>query len=284
MTGDASTRADHEPAASPIEQSLWQPNIARFWNFAGGGKDNLARDRAVISRAERGFPLLGEMARANHQFLLRATAYLATEQRITQFLVLGPGIPADDNLHFHDTVRAFNPIAKVLYVDNDPIVLAHARHGGGSHRNTYVVDGDIFDAKQLLERAEVSTFLNWSVPIGIICTAVLHYHPGETADVAAIMQTYIKAAAVGSCTAISHFLDPGVDDFDVRRLEQLLNTGLGLPVRFRTLAEIKELFPDQDLLAPGAVPCRYWPDPEADAPATFPCIAGGIGQKLDRQH
>lgn len=272
--------SSHVAAIAPIlADNLERANTARVWNFVSGGKDNFHRDRDLARlTAEQGFPNLTSMAYANHQFLLRASAYLAKEQRIAQFLVLGPGLPAD-SICLHDTIQAFSPSARVLYVDNDPVVLAHARHGVSTARSALVVEADIFDPKALLDQREVTTFLDWSAPIAIICTAALHYHPDD-ADATGVMQTYIEAAADGSCTAISHFLDPGREDFDVRRFETLLSTGLEVPVHFRTLDQIEELFPGQDLLAPGAVPCLYWPEADDDAPGVLlTCIAGGIGKK-----
>ncbi|HEY3514522.1 MAG TPA: SAM-dependent methyltransferase [Kribbella sp.] len=277
MPRDVARLAAVEPI---LAEHLKRVNIARFWNYAGQGKDNFARDRAVVDAiARQGFPVLPTLAHDNHRFLLRAAGYLAHEQRISQFLVLGPGLPADA-IYLHDTVQAFTPSAKVLYVDNDPVVLAHAWHGISSARCAQVVEADIFDPKSLLDRKEVTTFLDWSAPIAIICTAALHYHPGDTADVAGVMQTYIDAAAEGTCTAISHFLDPGLEGFDVRGLEAALSTELEVPVQFRTIGQIEELFPDQELLAPGAVSCVHWPEPDENAPgAVLTCIAGGIGRK-----
>ncbi|WP_329484207.1 SAM-dependent methyltransferase [Kribbella sp. NBC_01484] len=117
--------------------------------------------------------------------------------------------------------------------------------------------------------------------MAIIQTATLHHHPGPASDIARIMQTYVDAAAPGSCTVISHFLDPqDVVSGAVRRIEQrLLDSSAGTGW-FRTVDEIRSLFPGQCLVGPGVVPCYQWPDTYAEATNwTQGCIAGGIGQK-----
>lgn len=278
MVQHASPRAaDQQADISPVARHLWIPNVARFWNAAAGGKDNVALDRGLVAQANKIGVIRRWLTEPNHRFLLRTAQHLVKEERITQFLVLGPGLPPD-GVYLHHIVQSLNLTAKVLYVDNDPVVLAHARALDGDRGLEMVVDADIFEPKSLLGRKEVTKFLDWSAPIAIICTAVLHYHPGDTHDVAAVMQTYIDAAADGSCTVVSHFLDAGEAATAAQKLEALLSSGLDTPARFRSLPEIAELFPDQEVLPPGVVPCPHWPEREDDD-LTPAYIAGGIGKK-----
>ncbi|MGW6196984.1 SAM-dependent methyltransferase [Kribbella sp. NPDC055110] len=283
MTRRGSSRAKDQGQEEPeFPEYLQHPNIARVWSYAAGGKDEFAPDRKVVESMNTGqFPnVLGWMARANHQFLLRALIYLVASHRMQQFLVLGPGIPPD-GIYIHDTVQRYNPSAKVVYVDTDRIVLTRARGAfNGRPGQQLVVDADIFDPKALLADEEVTTFLDFSKPIAIICTAVLHYYPGTTADVADLMQTYLDAVPVGSCTVLTHFLDFDENGWDMQQFADALFVRLHAPVHCRTIEEIAQLFPDQDLMGPGVVPCLHWPHEEDDDPPMITtAIAGGIGKK-----
>lgn len=283
MTRRGGSRAeDQREEQLEFPEYLQDPNIARVWSYAAGGRDEFAPDRDVVESLNTGqFPnVLRWMALANHQFLLRALVYLATSHRMQQFLVLGPGIPPD-GIYVHETVQRYNPSAKVLYVDFDRIVLTHARGAFNGHPGQQlVVDADVFDPKALLAEPEVTTFLDFSKPIAIICTAVLHYYPGTTADLAELLQTYVDAVPVGSCTVLTHFLDFDEDGWDMQQFADALSRRLLTPVHCRALEEIAQLFPDQEVLAPGVVPCLHWPHhDDDDRPMITTAIAGGIGKK-----
>jgi hypothetical protein len=283
MTRRRSSRANQRRQEHPeFPEYLQHPNVARVWSYAAGGKDEFAPDRNVVESMNKAqHPgVLGWLARANQQFLLRALAYLVTSHRMQQFLVLGPGIPPDA-VYVHETVQRYNPSAKVVYVDTDRIVLSRARGAfNGRPGQQLVVDADIFEPKALLANEEVTTFLDFSEPIAIICTAVLHYHPGTTTDVANLMQTYVDAVPTGSCTVITHFLDFDEHGWDMEVFAEALSLRLQTPVHSRTLEEIAQLFPGQEMLAPGVVPCLHWPhEDDHDPPMITTAIAGGIGKK-----
>ncbi|MFG1820628.1 SAM-dependent methyltransferase [Kribbella sp. NPDC049174] len=254
-------------------------STARVWNLALGGKDNFRVDRDVLAAIHEVAPGFSALATANQQFVSRAATYLA-RLGITQYLDCGPGLPPGD--HIHDVVQKINPAAKVLYVDNDPIVLSHAHALLATNANTHVLDSDIFAPDELLKHKDVTTFLDWSRPIAIFHTANLHHHHGD--GLTALLQTYIDAAAPGSCTVISHFLDPEEPAITARCREiekRLLDSTLGTGW-FRTLDQIHAMFPGQDLLSPGLVPCHQWPNDDNEANSWIEaCIAGGIGQKRD---
>ncbi|MEU4607520.1 SAM-dependent methyltransferase [Kribbella sp. NPDC023972] len=257
--------------------NLSRPNIARVWNAALGGKDNFALDRALLADITEVAPQFRDLAKANEEFKLRACKRLTRELGITQYLELSCGLPAE-GVYLHEVVTALNPMARVLYVDGDPIVVSHARGQIAGDRRALALEADAVDPDRLLQRDEVR-FLDWTKPIAIICTATLHYHSGELA--AAVMQTYIDAAPPGSCTVLSHFLDPeDASTGAVRRIEKQLHASPVGTGAFRTLAEIRALFPDQDLLDPGVVRCYQWPDLDTEAASWIQgCVAGGVGQK-----
>jgi SAM-dependent methyltransferase len=271
----------------------WAPMVdttgassARLWNLAQGGKDSYAADRRLFAGIKEIAPQFSDLAKANQEFLLSACQHLAGELGIAQYVDCGPGLPVGERLH--DIVQAIRPIAKVLYVDNDRAVLSHARTFVGGNDCVRVVPGDIFAPEELLRSEDVNAFIDWSEPVAIIQTATLHHHSGDASDLVRTMQTFVDAAAPGSCTVISHFLDPEDAATDaVRRIEkQLLDSAIGTGW-FRTLDEIRSLFPDQDLLDPGVVACHQWPRPNTEEPDSIAettnwiraCIAGGIGQK-----
>src|SRR4051812_40438921 len=134
-----------EPASrggTVAQDLLTRASSARFWNLAQGGKDHYAVDRRLIVGVQEIAPQFGGMAAANQEFLLRACEYLAGTAGVTQFVDCGPGLPVGDRVH--DIVQAINPTANVLYVDNDPAVLAHARSFVVANEHVRVVDGDIF--------------------------------------------------------------------------------------------------------------------------------------------
>ncbi len=292
-------RSAQRSSPAPIElfkdgRSL--PNAARFWNAAGGGRDAFHIDRELfydldakvqdlISRERKARTLsdasFAALVDANRQFVHRASAYLAGQLGIDQYIDLGVGLPVDD--HIHRIVQSINPDAKVLYVDNDPMAVRKAQGlFESSNSHIRVVDADIFAPKELLHHKEVASFLDWSKPVAIFATATLHEHPdGTTEQLAEIMRTYIDHASPDSCTVISHFFDPELPDWNdaIQTIQNELHSGLGRGT-FRTRAEIEALFPNQRLLAPGVVPCLHWPTSADDQTIWIQtCIAGGVGQK-----
>lgn len=280
------------PARSALEAAgarVHLPATSRLWDLAGGGKDHFKADRALYEEITQitSMPLKW-LAAANTHFVHGAAEYVAAELGSAQYIDLGVGIPSrTGNLHHLVqplVEKAEDAEAKVVYVDQDPIVLAHARALlADDYRLVRVVDGDVFEPAELLRQDELVEFLDWDQPIALFCTAVLHYHPGSAADAAAVMQTYVDALPVGSCTVITHFHDPGEWYSDsLRQIEEAFtSSGLG-PGWFRTKADIESMFPGQTLIQPGiALCCEWWPDLESKVRDVWvqECIAGGIGQK-----
>ncbi|GAB3943641.1 SAM-dependent methyltransferase [Kribbella albertanoniae] len=275
-----SSQHDPHPDTADVGFNIGVPASARVWDCLLGGKNNYASDREVVAAIRDLAPEFSMVAVDNQQFLIRAGAYLAGELGITQFLDCGAGLPISNPLHA--VVQAVRPDAKVLYIDNDSIVLAHARALLQTNDNTEVVAADIFDPTTLLENDIVKTFFDWSQPVAIIHTATLHHHPGEAAELTEVMQTYIDAVAAGSCTVISHLVDPDQPGGHrvARDIEKIFLAGLSTGW-FRAPDEIAALFPGQELLNPGIVACRHWPNqpPEKSDNVFRDLIVGGIGRK-----
>ncbi|WP_427891457.1 SAM-dependent methyltransferase [Kribbella sp. GL6] len=255
------------------------PSLARVWDALQGGKDNRVVDRAEAARLEQAV-CLSELVAANADFRRRALAHLAGPRRVTQFIDCDPGFPNPASAS--TILHRFAPQAKVLYADNDPLVLAHCRALLEADSRVRVVDADIFDPKAVLHDDAVRTFFDWSAPIALLHTATLPHYPGDRGP-AAVMRGYVEALPAGSYTVVSHFAMPEQDS--LRRMATIAETALtDGPIGtgwFRPLDQIATLFPDQDLLDPGLVPCDAW-HPAEDAPehgaSIRQCLVGAIGR------
>ncbi len=236
-----------------------KPSIARLYDFFLGGKDNYAVDRELAEQILVVNPDGPVLARDNRGFLVRAVRYLCAQRGITQFLDCGSGLPAAENTH--QVLHKINPEARVLYVDNDPIVLAH---GAAMLTSTTsrIVYGDIREPDELLNQPEVREFFDWSQPIGLLHFGILHHIPGD--GVFSIMDTYLNAMPPGSLVAISHFFNPhdGTEVAERAAACEALMLGGDLGAgEFRTREQIEQLFRGWPLIEPGLTfLTEWWPD------------------------
>jgi hypothetical protein len=195
--------------AGPEEVQLWdvfaRPSIARIYDCLLGGKDNIEVDREVAAHLAEVQPLVVAGARANRAFVRRATAFLA-KLGIAQYIDLGSGLPT--GLNVHEVAQRVNPDAKVVYVDNDPIVLVHGRALLEDNHRTIVVEGDIREPEQILADRQVRDLINVGQPIAVLCAAILHF-VGDDAEPAGIVRTFADVMAPGSALVISHVVDDG---------------------------------------------------------------------------
>jgi len=274
---DAATRTERVPVGvDPTRAS-----IARVYDAFLLGKDNYEIDREVLHKVQKAAPEAQDLAFENRGFLIRACRFLASQTGITQFLDLGSGLPTAENTH--QVVQRLAPEAKVLYIDNDPVVLAHGRALLEENENTLFVSADIFDPDAVLSLSEVNDFLDFSQPIAVIQNGTLHHYIGD--DGPQIMQKYVDAVVPGSYTVIAHFFDPETPEHSqIARMmeEKFVHSPMGSGV-FRTRKQLLELFPGQELVPPGLVLCDdWWPDGPRVKPLNQveECIAGGVGRKL----
>lgn len=161
------------------------PHSARIWNYWLGGKDNFAVDRAAGDEYMHAFPGVVDVARASRQFLIRSVKYLAGEAGIRQFLDVGTGLPTEDNTH--EVAQRIAPDSRIVYVDNDPMVLAHARSlliGTPQGASAYV-DADLRDPERIL--AEAASLLDFSRPVGLILSGIMGHVP-DTGEAQAIVR------------------------------------------------------------------------------------------------
>jgi hypothetical protein len=260
-------------ALSEIDTSV--AHIARVYDYWLGGKDNFAPDRAAAEAAMREDPHVVEGVRGNRAFLARAVRYLVGQAGIRQFLDIGTGIPAADNTH--EVAQHAAPESRVVYVDNDPIVLAHARAllNSGSEGATAYLDQDLRNVAEIAR--EAGGTLDFSKPVAVMLIGILHCIPDED-DPASIVRQLMAAVPAGSYLAISHpandMSDPGV-----RRLASRLNELMPVKLRFRSRAEVAALFDGLELVEPGLVRVPEWrPDPHTDV--TNPAaLWGGVARR-----
>jgi S-adenosyl methyltransferase len=251
------------------------PHPARVYNYWLGGKDNYAADREAGNLAVKAFPDTVASVRANRAFLARAVRYLAGEAGIHQFLDIGTGLPSADNTH--EAAQSVVPECRVVYVDNDPIVLAHARALLTSSTGaTAYVDADLRDTEKILEAA--ANTLEFSEPVAIMLIGVLHFIT-DADDPYGIVTTLLDAVVPGSYLVIAHVakdIHPEqMAEFQRRMNEQHPET----PGTLRTHDEVSRFFAGTELLEPGVVQPSQWrprTDLEASAPTALWC---GVARK-----
>lgn len=267
-------------ATTPIVPT--KPSIARVYDAFLGGTDNYEVDREVVRGVKKAAPEAADLAIENRAFLIRVCRFLASQTGITQYLDCGSGLPTAENTH--QVVQRVHPGARVVYVDNDPLVLAHSRALLDGNESAVIVAEDIFEPERLLGNELVRSHLDWSKPIALLHMGTLHHYNGEdTRTRKDIMRTYLDALPPGSYVAISHFLDPEDEDSETaRKMEHMfLHSMMGSGI-FSTKRELEELFNGADMVQPGLVRCTdWWPDGPRLKPlnAAQRCIAGGVAHK-----
>jgi len=254
-----------------------EPNVARMYDYMLGGKDNFPADREA---ARRTFHVLGEdvvrgTVQQNRRFLGRAVRYLAREAGIRQFLDIGTGLPTMGNVH--EVARSVAADSRVVYVDNDPVVISHAGYTLHGVEGTAIVDHDLRDPAGITGDARVRSVLGFDRPIAVLLVAILHFL-ADADDPAGIVARYISALAPGSYVVISH----STDEFapDRTHAASAAATERGATWLPRPKDEIARMFNGRDLVEPGLVLVPHWrpeaePGPDADQAWTY-CGIGTV--------
>jgi S-adenosyl methyltransferase len=234
---------------------------ARMYDYLLGGKDNYAADRAASEEMLKIYPETAFSARANRAFLGRAVRYLAGEAGIRQFLDIGTGIPTAGNTH--EVAQAVAPESRVVYVDYDPIVLAHARalltsNGEGA---TEYIDSDLRDTGTILTQAR--QLLDFTKPVAVTLLAILHAIP-DAGDPYAIVAALMDAVPPGSYLAISHGASDLIDPEALQGLYDSFKGKVQQQFQWRTREQVARFFAGTDLVEPGLVRVDDWrPEPGA---------------------
>ncbi|MEV4734374.1 SAM-dependent methyltransferase [Saccharopolyspora sp. NPDC049426] len=238
---------------------LDKPSAARCYDFYLGGAHNFAVDRELANKVLDVVPNVKEVALNNRAFLRRAVRY-CLDQGIRQFLDIGSGIPTAGNVH--EIVHAVDPQARVVYVDNEPVAVAHSRSILNGNENATIVQADLRDVDDVLESPETQRLLDFSQPVAVMMVALVHFVP-ESAKPREIIGRYHDKLAPGSYLGFSHVTGEEFPE-GVQGLVKLYENSTN-PVTLRTRAEVAELVSDFELVDPGVVYVSEWhPDSPED--------------------
>ncbi|MBO2454393.1 SAM-dependent methyltransferase [Actinomadura barringtoniae] len=243
---------------APQGIDVTKPSVARVYDAALGGKDNFEVDRVVLAQLAEGTPGVAEMAKINRRTLGRAVRVMAGELGVRQFLDLGAGLPSAENTH--QVAQSIAPESRVVYVDKDPIVLAHGRALLAEDDRTAVITADLREPESVLKQQQVTRLIDFEQPVGVMLVAILH-HLHDDEDPKGLLDAYMDAVPPGSPVFITHFcsFSPVAEALQEKFL-RLLGTG-----RFRSPEEITAYFDGYELLEPGVVPNPHW-RPDGRAP------------------
>ena len=261
--------------AEPVPFDTSVAHIARVYDYWLGGKDNFAADRAAGDQAIKVFPNIPLSARANRAYQARVVRFLAGEAGIRQFLDIGTGIPTAN--HTHQVAQLVAPECRVVYVDNDPIVLSHARALLASHPAgaTDYVDSDLRDPQKILDGA--LRLLDFSRPVAVMLMAILQ-HIGDEHDPYAIVATLMDAVPPGSYLALSHPASD-IDAEAMAKMAVVLNQMIAEKVTFRDRAAVSGFFAGLELVEPGLVQASKW-RPASEMEAASPAaLWAGVARK-----
>ncbi len=258
--------SDHEELDTGVPQS------ARVYDFLLGGKDNYEADRAVGAALVAQAPALSVMVRAQRALLARLVRYLVREAGVTQFLDIGTGIPSADNVH--EVAQALAPDSRVLYVDNDPIVLAHARAlmRSTSAGHTAFVHADVRRPEEILGHPTLPAVIDSSRPVALLLIGIVHHLRDDDAPYD-VVRTLVDWLPSGSYLAV---VTPSAD-FDPSMMASIAATAerSGIPYVPRSKADTERFFAGLELVDPGVVPILGWrPDEE---PADVRAVHGWAG-------
>ncbi|MGW5442107.1 SAM-dependent methyltransferase [Streptomyces asiaticus] len=250
------TGSGPEPPNTPLNQG--RPHSARMYDYFLGGKDNYVADREAAAKVLTLWPGVMIAARTNRAWMHRAVRFLAAERGIRQFLDIGTGIPTRPNLH--EVAQGIAPESRVVYVDNDPIVLAHAQAllKSRPEGRTAYVHGDVTEPEAILASPDLTEVLDLSQPVALSLVSLLHFVPDEWGPYD-LVQRLVDALAPGSFLVLSH-ITPDFDPEATQKTVQVYHSG-GIQGKIRTRDEVERFFTGLELVEPGLeVPHRWRAD------------------------
>jgi S-adenosyl methyltransferase len=250
-------------------------HIARVYDYWLGGKDNFEADRTAGEEALAAYPDLVSSVRANRAFLARGVRFLAAEAGVRQFLDIGTGIPSANNTH--EVAQSVVPESRVVYVDNDPIVLAHARAllVGGPEGATDYLDADLRETGKILAHAR--GLLDFSEPVAVMLVAVMHLIGPEDHPYSIVSQL-VDAVPPGSYLLLSHVASD-IEPEKMAEMGKRLNRLLAQKGYYRSQAEVAQFFAGLDLVEPGVVPVQHWRQDSEVEGARRAAMWGGVARK-----
>ena len=269
-----------EENSVPPEIDTTKPHSARIYDYLLGGKDNFAADRDVAEKTLKAWPGLRVAARENRAFIRRAVTYLTREAGVTQFLDIGSGLPTAGNVH--EVAQGINPAARVVYVDNDPIVLAHGRAllSSTPEGKCAYLHADLHDPQAILDDKTLNATLDFAQPIALILAALLHFFP-EDENPAGIVATLKAALPSGSYLVATH----GTSEYTGDAVSDGIGGAYlrdGIRAQDRPADAFADLlFGDMVLIPPGVVVLSQWrPDNKLIPSPAEVGANGAVGKKL----
>jgi len=261
---------DGQAGAADLRYNPDIPHGARIWNYWVGGKDNFAADRTVAEAAITAYPGIVAIARESRKALARVVRYLVEEAGIRQFLDIGTGLPTENNTH--EVAQRIAPESRIVYVDNDPLVLLHARSllTSTPAGATAYIEADVREPAKIL--AEAASTLDFDKPIALIMFGVLGAAIKDTDEARGIVSRLLGSLVPGSYLAINDSVHGDAD----KAADAVAEGGYEYTVRY--FEEIAGFFEGTELVDPGLVPNTLWRPDAADA-ETLPSHCG-VGRKI----
>jgi hypothetical protein len=288
------TRAGGCNTVGGVEQSAWppseidatRPNVARMYDVFLGGSHNFAADREMAAQVVAGWPETPRVARANRAFLRRAVRHLL-HAGVRQFLDLGSGIPTVGNVH--EIAQEYDPQARVVYVDADPVAVAHSRAILAGDNHTAVIQADLCEPKRILTDEAIGRLLDLSQPVAVLLVSVLHFIPDEREPYAAV-RALTEATPPGSYLAVSHASPPRAREATAEQIAHLYRSRTSASGVLRAPEEIMAFFDGYDLVQPGLVDLPAWRPDLSDDPSDalsdayeLAVVYAGVGRKHQDQ-
>lgn len=262
------------PAWAPRSIDISVPSVSRIYDYYLGGSYNFEVDREAARRALEFMPGLPKISQANRAFMRRAVRY-AVGEGITQFLDIGSGIPTFGNVH--EVAQAASPGARVVYVDHDPVAVAHSEAVLADNADADVVAADLRKPQEILGSPQVEQLIDLERPVALLLVALLHFVQDADDPYAAVAE-FGAALAPGSLLVLTHASYEGIP-LPPERAEGAVDVYKDIrnPLVMRSRAEIERFFEGYDMVEPGLVPMPHWrPDtaPEDEDPWAFSGFAG----------
>ncbi|GAB3457678.1 SAM-dependent methyltransferase [Streptomonospora sediminis] len=267
--------ATGHPGGASSGLDLTVPHSARVWNYWLGGKDNYAADRAAGDDVLARLPDIARGARAERDFLIRVVRHLVGEAGIRQFLDVGTGLPTMNNTH--EVAQGLQPRSRVVYVDNDPLVMVHARAllNSTAEGATDYVEADLRDTATIL--AKSAETLDFNRPIGLMLLGVVN-HIVDSAEARTAVSGLVEALPAGSFLVLTHSTAEVHGEPMLAAMREMNERG-GTPITARSREEIEHLFAGTQLLEPGVVSCSRWrPALSGAALPEQVYLFGGVGR------
>jgi hypothetical protein len=269
---DFSTAAQvNEPDGNTTDLRTDRPTPARMYDYFLGGKDNFDVDREAAAKVDAvlGRTVTYDTVWENRRFLQRATRWLAS-RGIDQFLDIGTGLPTQGNVH--EIAQQVNPSSRVVYVDNDPIVLIHGRALLASDRTTTIITADARNPRGIVTHPDATALLDFSRPVAVLMVALFHFIR-DAEDPAGLLAQFMDAVPAGSYLVLSHLTSDGPPSEGVARAEEVYRSATS-PMTFRPRAAIERYFDGLELVEPGVVRPWQWHPADDDSPRTEWLYAG----------